>query len=314
MRIPRALVAFWVVVLAVVAAGAGWLQYLGPIKPPAVPPARQAGNAIPMPSPLLLTASPADPAWKIPHPGPDGVVPMRYYAARAALPAKNLPYIAIMVAGLGEAEAPSLDAVRELPAAVSLALTPYGAHVGEIADAARAAGHETLMGLPMQVAGEPAATGGNEELRADEPAGWNGKRLDWALSRGAGYAGTTDAIGLTAPETFLADPDAAGWLAWQLAGDGIFLVAATPGIKLPPGVSGRAADVVIDPDQGVTAENTALARLIATAAKSGSAFGVLAAPDPPEIGALAAWCAKLQAEGYTLVPVSTLATLDAHPQ
>ena len=265
---------------------------------------------IPGPSPILLAASSVDPAWKIPHPGPYGVTPMRYYAARVA-PAKNLPHIAIMVAGIGYAKAPSLDAVHDLPPAVSLALTPYGAHIARIAAASRMAGHETIMGLPMQVTGEPAATAGDQALHAGSSTSHDHKRLDWMLSRVAGYAGTTDAIGLAAPETYLTHPVATGWLVKHLAADGLFLVVAARGIKAPPGVAGREADILIDPGQGVAAEKKALARLGAIAMAKGSALGVLTMPAPRAIRVLAAWCAGLKTQGLALVPVSALATQGA---
>ncbi|MCF3948369.1 divergent polysaccharide deacetylase family protein [Acidiphilium sp. AL] len=313
MRIPRSLAAFWIAILTIVILGAGWLQYLGPIKSRLHPAPQQGAAGIPAPSPFLLAASPVDPAWKIPHPGPYGVVPMRYYAARASLPTENLPYIAIMVAGLGDAKAASLAAVRDLPPAVSLALTPYGAHIARIEVAARAAGHETILGLPMQVAGEPATTAGDQALHAGSSAMRNHKRLDWALSRVAGYAGTTDAVGLAAPETYLAHPSAAAWLAKHLAADGVFLIVATPGIKLPSGIAGRRADILIHPSQGVAAEKQALGRLAAIATQKGSAFGVLAMPAPRAIRVLATWCKGLKAHGYTLVPVSALTTQETAP-
>lgn len=307
MRIPRSLVAFWIAVLAFAILGVGWLAYLGPIRPRKDLAARSGTEGIPGPSPNLLIAASVGGVWKIPHPGRYGVTPMRYYAARAVA-AENLPHIAVMVAGLGYAKSPSLDAVHDLPPAVSLALTPYGAHIATIAAASRAAGHETIMGLPMQVKGEPAATAGDQALRAGSSATHNHERLDWALSRVAGYAGTTDAIGLAAPETYLTHPVATGWLAKHLAADGLFLIVAAPGVGMPPGIAGRRADILIDPGKGIAAEKKALARLGAIAAEKGSALGVLTMPAPRAIRVLAAWCAGLTTQGLALVPVSALAT------
>ncbi|MGC9269945.1 divergent polysaccharide deacetylase family protein, partial [Acidiphilium sp.] len=302
-RIPPALKLFWGGVAAVLVIGGAVLQFLGPI-PPKLPP-RAADGAIPAPSPLLEMASGVDPHWLIPHPGAYGVLPMQYYAARTVA-RPDVPRIAIMVAGLGYALGPGLDAVRDLPPAVSLAVSPYGVHDAAIAAAARKAGHETLMGLPMQVDGGPDITAGDRALRAGGSGAHNLERLDWALSRLSGYAGVTDAIGLTVPELFMTHKRAAAWLAGQLTADGLFMVIAEPTIASPDGVDSRSADVVIDPSQGRAAEAASLSQLANTALTRGSALGVLLNPTPPAIAALATWCQSLTGQHIALVPVSAL--------
>lgn len=306
-RVPRYLKLAWAAVGTIVVLGIAWLQYLGPLPPPRPPHVvRGAGIAIPAPSPLLLAASTADAAWRIPHPGPYGVTPMHYYAARSAQ-AGHAPRVAIMVGGIGYAQAAGFDAVKELPGAVSLALTPYGAHSKAIAAAARLAGHETIMGLPMQTDREPDVTEGDEALRDGSLTADNRKRLDWALSRVAGFAGVTDAIGQAGAETFLTHQADGAWLAGALSHDGLFLVVASKGVVLPTGVAGRAADLTIPADQDAASVATALDRLSAIAKANGSALGVLVAPTGPDIAALADWCKTLKTQGITLVPVSALA-------
>jgi polysaccharide deacetylase 2 family uncharacterized protein YibQ len=304
-RIQASLKLFWGAVLTVLLVGVAVLQYLGPIKPKPVLAARGETLAIPAPSPLLEATSSVDPRWKIPHPGPYGVAPMHYYAARNTAKS-GAPRIAIMIAGIGYALDPSLAAVRDLPPQISLALSPYAAHDDAIATAARAAGHETMIGLPMQVDGEPAITAGDQALRAGSSLPHNLKRLDWALSRAAGYAGVTDAIGMAEPELFLTHPHAAAWLAGHIAQDGVFMVIASPDITAPPGVVARVADASIDPTQGVAAETATLNRLAMIASSKGQALGVLDSPTQPAITALALWCKSLGAAHIALVPVSAL--------
>ncbi|MDD2876461.1 MAG: divergent polysaccharide deacetylase family protein [Acidiphilium sp.] len=312
MQIPASLKLFWSGIAALLVIGVTWLQILGPIQPvPALVP-RGATSGIPVPSPVLLVASSVNPHWKIPHPSPYGVTPMDYYAARAAAPS-DMPRVAIMVGGIGYALAPSLDAVRDLPPQISLALSPYGAHDDAIAEAARAAGHETLMGLPMQVNGEPDITAGDQALHAGSGTAHNLKRLDWALSRVTGYAGVTDAIGLTAPETFLWHKHAAAWLAGQLVQAGVFMVIAVPNTPTPGGMNNRVADTTIDPAQGVATETAALNQLATIAITKGRALGVLMIPTPPAIATLASWCKGLAAQHIALVPVSALAAPASTP-
>lgn len=306
-RLPPSLKLFWGAVIGIVLLGAAILQILGPIQPKIVFVPRKAGAGIPAPSPVLSAASSADPQWKIPHPGPYGVTPMRYYAARATAPA-GMPQVAILVGGVGYALVPSNAAVHDLPAAISLALSPYAPHIDAIAKAARAAGHETLMGLPMQVDGEPDTTAGDQALRASAVTAHNLKRLDWALSRESGYAGVTDAIGLSVPEQFLIHPHAGAWLAAQLARDGLFMVVASPGVASPAGMNDRTADVTIDPAQGGTAEAASLDHLTTIAQAKGSALGILSSPTERSIAILADWCKQLASQHIALVPVSALVT------
>lgn len=293
-----------------VGAGLVWLAILGPVR---VPADKATGNGperpthgIPAPNPALLTPSPADATWKIPHTGPHGLMPMHYYAARVATP-DGAHRVAIMVGGLGESLEASLAAVKDLPAAVSLALTPYGAHLTNVADAARKAGHEMLMGLAMQTDREPAATEGDDALHDGALVAVNRKRLDWMLSRAAGYAGVTDEIGMKVNETYLTHDLSRQWLGKQLQADGLFLVAVSSDTAVPSGMQGRKADVVIHPDMSAAQQQDALKRLETIAIAKGSALGVVSSPTKGDVATLAQWSKGLAADGVTLVPVSALA-------
>lgn len=312
LRVAGSVKLFWGAVVVLTALGMIWLQVLGPIATTAhevMPaPLQRPASGIPAPAPALLVPSPANADWMIPHPGPHGTLPMHYYAAAAVAAAEGSPRIAIMVGGLGEARQPSLAAIDHLPAAVSLALTPYGSHVQAIAEAARKAGHETLMGVPMQTDREPDITEGDKALHEGAPDKVNRQRLDWTLSRTHGYAGVTDEIGMAVEETFLAHDMGRKWLGKNLQSDGLFLVVTSPGAALPTGTKGRIADLIIDPGASKAQETAALNRLGTIAISKGSALGVLATPAPTSVATLAKWCKGLKAQGITLVPVSALAT------
>lgn len=311
-EIPRSLQLFWAAVLAILIIGIAWLAYLGPIKQTPHYVARTKTSGIPAVTPLLLTASSLNPEWKIPHPGPYGVTPMRYYAATSPA-AHGHPRIAIMIGGIGYALAPSMDAVKDLPPQISLAFSPYGDHIQAIATAARAAGHETIIGLPMQVGHNPDITAGDKALHAASAPAHNHARLDWALSRLTGYAGVTDVIGLDAPETFLAHKRAATWLAAHLAHDGLFMVVASQNAAPPADANIRIANSVINPAQGRAAMAAALKQLETIAQSRGSALGVVLNPTRRSIAQLARWASALNGKGITLVPVSALAAPDAPP-
>src|SRR3989442_13534543 len=61
-----------------------------------------------------------------------------------------MPVIAIVVAGLGVGAAKTTDAIMKLPAAVTLAFTPYGSDPAKLAERARAQRHEILLQIPME--------------------------------------------------------------------------------------------------------------------------------------------------------------------
>ncbi len=335
------LAAFWGGFTAFVLAGIGLLQYLGPppkpppsasahaaaassaaslpsgVKKPPSPPlkatpaarmgtsgALAAGAPIPPAMPALLTPSATNPGWLVPRIGPDGLPPMRAYAAGASGAGRG-PSVAVLVAGLGDDALQSQQAVASLPPAISLALTPYGQHAAAITALAHAAGHETLLAIPMQETDPASENAGNEALVPAGPVTLNQAMLDWCLSRVQGYAGVTDAMGATQGAGFMANPDAKAWLLQEIADKGLFFVDAEPTGQAAYAWN-RTADVVIDPLNAPEKENAQLAELALDAKLQGAALGILLTPAPQPVQALAAWTRTLPAQGITLVPVSAI--------
>src|SRR5882672_12964251 len=76
----------------------------------------------------------------------DGLKPFTAYAAEAdRVKAAKMPVIAIVVGGLGVGAAKTTEAIMKLPAAVTLAFTPYGSDPAKLAERARAQRHEILL-------------------------------------------------------------------------------------------------------------------------------------------------------------------------
>lgn len=332
----RGLVIFWVVVAGVALGGIGYLQYLGPppsakavaslvaLVPPkqapkvvpaaAGPPAALVrtigtgstlapGAAIPGPISELLTAAPSNANWLVPQIGPDGLTPMRAYSAGTA--STSGPEIAIMVAGLGFDDSQSQVAVSTLPAAVSLAIDPYGQHLASTVIAARTAGHEVLLSLPLQQTNPAIDNAGNEALLVTSPITLDQPMLDWNLSQIQGYAGVTDAIGPSMGSGFMQNSGAKSWLMQEIAGRGLFFVDANS----PANESfawGRTADILIDPINAPQDEAPQLATLVHIAKLQNAALGILLNPSPSAVQELATWAQSLGSQGVTLVPVSAL--------
>lgn len=262
-----------------------------------------AGMPIPPPSPVLLGPAETNPGWAVPKIGPNGLAPMQAYAA--TVPTGSGPRVAILVAGMGDDDAQSQEALTMLPTPISLGLTPYGAHIADIAALARASGHETILEIPMQARDPATENAGNEALVMAGPITVDQPMLDWSLAKFQGYAGVTDAIGGSQGAGFMNNPNAKAWLLQELADKGLFFIDARQTGATPYAWS-RTADVVIDPVGAPQNEAAQLASLIALAKMQGSALGILMIPAPNSVQMLQSWAQTLSSQGVTLVPVSAL--------
>jgi polysaccharide deacetylase 2 family uncharacterized protein YibQ len=262
-----------------------------------------AGMPIPPPSPVLLGPAVTNPNWQVPKIGPNGLAPMQAYAA--TVPHGSGPRVALLVAGMGDDDAQSQEALTMLPAPVSLGLTPYGAHIADIAALARASGHETILEIPMQARDPATENAGNEALVMAGPITVDQPMLDWSLAKFEGYVGVTDAIGASQGAGFMDNPNAKAWLLQEIADKGLFFIDARQ-TGTTAYAWNRTADVVIDPIGAPEQESAQLASLTAVAKAQGSALGILMIPTPNSVQLVQSWAQSLRSQGVTLVPVSAL--------
>ena len=99
------------------------------------------------------------------------------------------PMIAIVVTGLGINEQGSLDAIDQLPDEVTLAFAPYGKTLTTTVAAARTAGHEVLLEVPLEPFDYPQNDPGPQTLLTGEPPRANLDKLFWLMARFGGYVG-----------------------------------------------------------------------------------------------------------------------------
>ena len=329
----RTLLWFWLPVVVVLGAGAGVLQYLGPLPAPApkAMPARAAagspappasvprvaaqssgkpstpGAAIAGPDPALLEAATDLPDAELPRVGADGRMPLRVYAAGYDA-ADARPRVALLVADIGMRQQDSEDAIKQMPAAVSLAVNPYAVHPDALLDLARQGGHETLISIPMEPEKYPLNDPGAEALLTSIAPGFNAQRLEWALTRAKGYVGATGALGVLRGERFAAS-DQMKLVFDELKHRGLLYVdprpqrAAVDGAEMPPH---RAVDLVIDEPAVAVEIDAKLARLDQIALERGSAVGLVGRPSPVTTERIVVWARNLQVRGLQLVPVSAL--------
>jgi polysaccharide deacetylase 2 family uncharacterized protein YibQ len=202
----RPLIAFWLVIIVAAGSGAAYLQYLGPpppprkpiVAPPAPPKPKDEVDKPPPaqpiadPDPRLEEASSLGPDRPLPKRGADGREPAAYYAARPQNPGP-LPRIALVVDGVGLDAQLSRQAIA-LPYQIDLAFSAHARDsMDDLARAARAAGHECLVSIPLLVTGLMPPPYRQEDIFASGVLEANKSNLERALSNVRGCVGATNA-------------------------------------------------------------------------------------------------------------------------
>jgi polysaccharide deacetylase 2 family uncharacterized protein YibQ len=284
--------------------------------PPAAPP------SAPEPPPLAAAAAPRatarpiaapDPALleagrhgMLPRAGTDGRTSIRAYG-RDFDRRDTRPRIGIVVADIGLNATHTEEAIRRLPPAVALALSPYAARPGQAADRARERGMETLISIPMEPAGYPQNNPGDQALLTGRSMTENMDRLDWVLSRAQGYVGGVGAIGGMRGERFAAMPEAMATVQDALRLRGLLYLDPRPGAPPPSHAWGRSVDILLDEPAGTRGEiDRRLAELEAVARNRGAALGLAGAATPVLVERIAAWAVGLEARGLVLAPVTAM--------
>lgn len=282
----------------------------------APPPASSAEADRPVRTAAAEALAPA-PIEALTAPGPGGVLPAisedgrRVFDAYAR-PARpdGRPRVAMIVGGLGLSRETTQAAIDTLPAEVTLGFAPYAADLQRWIDAARAAGHEVVLELPMEPFDYPANDPGPHTLLAGAPAAENGRRLDWLMSRAAGYFAVMNYQGAR----FATSDAALRPILTRLRGRGVGLVFDGESSRtVIDEAAGRArlpfarADRIVDARPSRDAIDEQLLHLEALAIQNGDALGVATAL-PLSIEQIAQWTATLEAKGYALAPASAVLT------
>ena len=282
-----------------------------------VPPLASTASAIAPPNPALLEPSPNIPGGFLPRIAADGRTPMQVFAAHVD-PADHRPRVAILIAGIGMNIAESEQAVGRLPAAMSLAITPYATRLDALLGHARAGGHELLVSAPLEPAGYPLNDPGHHALLTGAPMAQNAQRLEWTLTRFNGFVGVTGAMGDLHGERFAASSGQMGPMLEALAARGLFFLDARAntrmvGLARQPRMNYRGVDLVLDDTPGPDAMDAALAKLEKLAVARGAAIGVIGRPSPVAVDRLSVWATALDSHGLALAPVSAVVQMPQAP-
>ena len=238
----------------------------------------------------------------------DGLKPFTVYAAEAdRAKAAKMPVVAIVVGGLGVGAAKTTDAIMKLPAAVTLAFTPYGSDPAKLAERARAQRHEILLQIPMEPFDYPDNDPGPQTLLTTLAAEQNVDRLYWHLSRFQGYAGIANFMGgrfvvtdaVMQPIVREAAKRGLGYL-----DDGSAPRSVAPSLAAAQAMPFAKADLSIDAVPTAVEIDRALARLETLAKERGTAVGIASAL-PISIERIGIWSKALESHGIMLVPLTT---------
>lgn len=238
----------------------------------------------------------------------DGLKPLTAYAGDAdRAKAAKMPVVAIVVGGLGVGAAKTVDAILRLPAAVTLAFTPYGSDPAKLVERARAQHHEILLQIPMEPYDYPDNDPGPQTLLTTLAPEQNIDRLYWHLSRFQGYVGIANFMGAR----FVATDTAMAPIVKEAAkrGLGYFDDGSARSTALSLAASQAVpfakADVAIDAVPTPSEIDRALAKLEGLAKERGIAVGVASAL-PISIERISVWSRTLDSHGLLLVPLTTV--------
>ena len=240
----------------------------------------------------------------------EGMKPFRAYAggsdAGRALAAKT-PSIAIVISGLGVGAAKTTDAIIKLPAAVTLAFTPYGSDPAKLVERARAQKHEILLQVPMEPFDYPDNDPGPQTLLTTLAAEQNIDRFMWHMSRFQGYVGIANFMGSRFVTTDAAlqpvvKEAAKRGLAWL--DDGTSPRSVAGALAQGQAMPFAKADVSIDTVPTPAEIDRALARLETLAKEHGTAVGIASAL-PISVERIGNWSRQLESRGIMLVPLTT---------
>lgn len=268
-------------------------------------PDQAAGNvALPVEAdPGLLETSPFGP---LPRIGADGRKPVDVYARPVAGSIGAAPKIALVVTDLGLSQSGTQEALRILPAAVTLAFTPYGGSLDRWTAKARQGGHELLLQVPLEPFDYPDNDPGENTLLTGADTNKNTDNLHTVMGRFTTYVGVINYMG----GKFTADAGALDPLLAEMTKRGLMFVDDGSSAR---SLADKAAakrdtpfargDLVVDAAPTPTEIAGRLAQLEQIARTRGIAVGVSTAR-PAAVKTIADWAKGLDARGITLVPVT----------
>lgn len=262
--------------------------------------------------PELLEQSPQGPLPKIAE---DGRKPFEVYAAPKPFTTVTAR-IALMVTDLGKRSRNTQRALADLPKDVALAFSPYSRDLNSWGERARRAGHEVFLNIPMEPVNYPQNDPGPFTLLTSHSRRESINILKTSLGQMTGYVGVVNHMG----SRFTAASDSVRPVLDEIHRRGLMFIDSrtTPYSRAATMAKAIGLPVAINNgyiDEDLAKERIAeeLAKLEQRAKTQGTAMG-LARPYPVTIDAIKVWVATLEERGFALVPVTSIANMQAIPR
>lgn len=279
------------------------------VAPEPPPPPAAVPEVASLPEPALPSiATPADEgvlAPESPPVGADALPPWRLYAA-ATQDSQDKPMIAVVIDDMGVDRHRSSRVVA-LPPPMTVSYLSYAPDLEHQAIAARAAGHEVLLHVPMEPANAKLDPGPGALLTNQTPEEMRTHLLQ-GLARFHAFVGINNHMG----SKFTTDGVAMTLVLDELRRRGLLFLdsrtsAATVGVSLARGMGIPTAERNVFLDN--VNEPGAVAARLAETEKLALRIGYAVAIGHPRDGtveALETWLPQARAGGYVVVPVSAL--------
>ena len=245
----------------------------------------------------------------IPKRGPDGRRPMDVYSRQPETEGNfGVARVVLIVGGLGISQTSSQDAIRRLPGAVTLAFAPSGNSLGRWMQAARKAGHELLLQLPMEPFDYPGNDPGPHTLLSDVTPAENMANMHWAMSRITNYVGVMNFLGgklVTTPAALKPLFDDIAQRGLLFVDDGSVKNSMTEQTAKASVLPYTRAQIQIDAIRTRRDIAARLDELVKEARRTGVAIGVANA-FPDSIDMIAKFAANANKLGIEITPVSAI--------
>jgi hypothetical protein len=246
----------------------------------------------------------------IPRMSATGETPFEAYAQPGPTPADaaGKKLIAVVVTGLGLNQSGTSAAIDSLPGPVTLAFAPYGKTLVDTTGAARAAGHEILLEVPLEPFDYPDSDPGPQTLLTGQAPRDNLDKLFTSMSAFGGYVGLVNYMGArftASAQDFGPVMEELGSRGLGYLDDGTSNRTVAPQLAAANNVEFGRADLTLDPDPARQPILDQLKALEARATEEGQAIGMISAL-PVSVQTLAEWAKTVGDRGFTLVPITAL--------
>lgn len=263
---------------------------------------RFAGNLAPYPDPGLVEE--IDAIGLLPRIGDDGRLPWKVYA-RPSSSLETRARVSVVVLNLG-LSVRMTEAAIAMPGSVTLAFSPYAPRLEEWIQQARDAGHEVMIGLPMEPSDFPRSDAGLLSLMATADREQNILNLHRVLSETSGYIGVVNQLG----SRFTADRAAVQPIIQAIGERGLVYLdtmanaaSIAPDEAVKAGTSHASADLTIDSTQARGVVLTRLSQLELLAQTKRSAV-IAVEPYPMLLDQVQDWVTVLDQKNMVLTPLS----------